>query len=539
VARTSARVRWLVALAIVASSLAIRVVRRGPYFPGFDVVGASQGLTFVASEPASEYLRQYRAYRHRRHPAWNVVAAPAVLLPGALARLHPWEYWPHVVTFGLFCIALGLLARALELGADEIPLLLLGWASSAALMSYSVVGFAYITNTLPFAMALWVVLRRRHWLPTALLVALTIELAWNVQELGRTVFVVFIAAAFLLPAASWVSRATWLVGGCTQLYLSTTFHSFNTAHYASMDLPGARQSIETALGLGAHFLRQTPDLFLVIPLAAVTVWLTGPTRWFWIAVLGVQAGLLFVLAANSGTSQGIVSIWPRRILLLTFLGLATVMAALKQAVRGRPWIQGVLFAGALLQLAHTVAWGLRPLDARNREWDFTLPYAYTRLPNGAPLDSRVPFFPVDWYLEMRARVDEGARLLLLYNLSSFDENPTDPVAIPERLHLHVGHAAFVEQVFMFGERDVRWGKVPIRPIADFGSFLDRLERPHEILGYRLDHRHDARTDWAAARTHQREMGEMLRELERRFVIHWGDEDRSPTRTLRRFRLAPR
>jgi hypothetical protein len=441
----------------------------------------------------------------------------------------------------MFLMSLILLWRATALPTSEFDLLLLGWAASSTLLSFSVTGFPYISNTLPFAIALWLVLGKRSWPTAAIFAALAIETSWHVQELGRTVFVVFLAAAAFLPAIRWSTRAVYVCAGVLQAGLAHTFHSFNTSRYASMPIPGVPEGIHALLRLGSHVLHERPDLLAIVPLAMVTVVFTGKHRAFWGVLIGVQGALLWWLAANAGTLQGVTSVWPRRMVLFSFLGLGGVLAACHATPSLVPWVRASLLAGAVLQVADTVTWAGKPLDQSDKEAGYTLPYTHTELPSGRYLDYKVPFFMVRWYLEMREQVDRGERLLLLYNLSSFDENLTDPAGILERLYLHLGHNRFVEQVLVFGDASGHWGAVPVRPMGRFQRFMDELREPGSIRGYELRHLNDFHRGWEGAAKHRAEMGSMVSTMRRKFRVVYGRETTSPygARHLVRFTLEAR
>lgn len=66
----------------------------------------------------------------------------------------------------------------------------------------------------------------------------------------------------------------------------------------------------------------------------------------------------------------------------------------------------------------------------------------------------------------------GERLLLIYNFDCYVENMTNPVGVLERLYVWLGHERFVRSVFAFGSEPCRYSCLPIRPLADFETFLD-------------------------------------------------------------------
>src|SRR5262245_52710420 len=223
-------------LVSVVVSLALRIIHRGPYCPGWDVVGAAQGLMLVATKSPLDLLRWYGDKHYDPTTAWNTYGAPVVLLPGLLSAIFPWEYWAHVVTLVGTLLSLVLVGRAFKLRGSEWAIIVLAWGASASMLSYSICGFPYFSAAWPYALALWLILRcQERPLVTFLLSALIIELSRHVQELGRTVFVVFLAAAFLIRPARPLTRAAWFLAGAGLLADSLWHHSFNTARYSHLD----------------------------------------------------------------------------------------------------------------------------------------------------------------------------------------------------------------------------------------------------------------------------------------------------------------
>jgi hypothetical protein len=106
-------------------------------------------------------------------------------------------------------------------------------------------------------------------------------------------------------------------------------------------------------------------------------------------------------------------------------------------------------------------------------------------------------------------------LLLVYNLSAYDENFSNPTAILERLYVHLGHARFVDSVFVFGSQSCHHSCVPIRPLAELDETLDRLEaagRVPALVGYAV------KAQSMDAPEFPKERQWIMSELERRFVL---------------------
>jgi hypothetical protein len=527
------------ACASVGAALAARVLRRGPYYPGWDVVGAANGLHLVSTRSAADLLRYYEFAHVDPTLAWNVFGIPVALLPGALASWWPWEFWPHLVTPCLVALSLALLSRALQVWT--IGLLAIG--ASPAFLSYTVSGFPYVSGVLPYALALWIVFRwQRSLLGTALLGALVVAASRHVQELGRLSFVVFLAAALLLPDARRAARVVWIAIGATLLWLAIQYPSANTLRYGAMTLPPIAELPAHVGRLALHFAAARPDLPFLLVAGLLAALAAGRERWFWSSLLFCQLGLLLMLTANTGSLQGVAGVWPRRVLVLDFLCAAACVALMRRPGGVRWLVVLLLVVGNLWQLAETAAWASRPWDAQTRGWGYVLPYTHTPLGADVPieraphLDSRVSRFVVDWSQEMRAEVTAGRRLILVYNLTSYDENASDPAGIIDRLYLGLGHAAFMRSVFVFGDQRIRVNELPIHRLAELQPFVASMNAPSTFRGYWLYHPLDD-SQWAAAGTHREEVTTMFRALAKRFVIRWDETTRDRNgRALHRFSL---
>jgi hypothetical protein len=393
-----------------------------------------------------------------------------------------------------------------------------------------VTGLPYVSNVLPYALALWAVLR---WssspLASGLIALVAVEVSWEVQELGRTVFVVFVAGAIFLPAVPWRTRAVWLLIAAWQCFETLVWPTLNTERFVAMEVP----SLDVAWPRFQALVERLVNLEVFMPAvpaaAAVGLVALGRRRWFWGALVGFHAVLILLVAVNEGALLGPDAVWPRRALLFLAVCLGTVFAAYHERPRVRPVLLSVLLVGALWQIADTVEWSREPFPTGDFGEGPTLPFV------DSSIDYTVPYFLVDWYAEMRDHVDAGRKLILVYNLSSYDENPTNPAGILERLYLHLGHERFVDSVFVFGTRTRRWNEFPIRPLDDLAAFVDGIGDASVFDGYWLRHESDAES-WPAARRFRLSSGAVLSALARRFdIVHEPPIVDGP-RTLVRFRL---
>lgn len=179
-----------------------------------------------------------------------------------------------------------------------------------------------------------------------------------------------------------------------------------------------------------------------------------------------QIGLLFALA-----TQGADWIRPRRFLLVEFYCMVSVASMFRESdivsrlgERPKVAVLCLLILGNIWQIANLIEYVKVPVHKRA----YPMPFTYSQA------DYTVPFSGVDWYLEARSRVDAGEKLLLIYNLSAYPENTTDPAGALERLYLSLGHNRFLDTVFVFGSVRCRYSCLPIRPMEELEALLDGI-----------------------------------------------------------------
>ena len=163
-------------------------------------------------------------------------------------------------------------------------------------------------------------------------------------------------------------------------------------------------------------------------------------RLLWVGLVGFQIAALGWLALQQTPG----ALWPRRVLLLDTIAVLVVLVAASDRPRLRPLIVAVLAAANVWQLAETVAWVRAPRDPEHIGWVFPLPYTHTTV------DYQVPLASVAWTDEILRDVYAGKRVVLFYNLEAYQENSTNPTAIPERLYVMLGHQRFLDTILMFG-----------------------------------------------------------------------------------------
>jgi hypothetical protein len=466
---TTRRAVPLVALPYLGlvGSLLFRAWWRGDYYPGWDILASAHGLYVLSTSPPAQALgRLFRGAGDFRY--WNGTnSLPYTLIPGVLGRLWPYEYWAHWLTLALVLLTFGLVARFAELPLRKAWLLALAWGASPALLSFSVAGYPYATGFLPHALALVIVtsprLRAR---PLATLAAalLVTELSWHLYEAGKTLLVVFVLGALLERTAPLATRAAWLSASVIQVVRLLGRRGFNV-DFVMAGAEAGPQALAVASGRVLDALVSTSvDLPLVVPLGLLAVLLVRRHRWLLLG--GVASQILTVVLAAAVDAS---AIRPRRLLTTTFYCLTAVAVAIGQAGpegRGRRVLRlaivTVLACGNLWQMADLWLFFRVPPAGRSQ------PLPYT--------SSRDDYFVAAGVTEaaraVRAEVDRGRAVVLLYNLSS--EVLADPPALLERVYLTTGHERFERSVLVFGRRHCRYDCLPVRRLERAEAELDAL-----------------------------------------------------------------
>jgi len=232
------------------------------------------------------------------------------------------------------------------------------------------------------------------------------------------------------------------------------------------------------------------------------------------------------------------------VLILNFVALAACAAALRERRRPVALLVVLLVAGNVWQTWTTVQWVRCPVSLAVRAEGYTLPFTHTPLKAGrveavTGLDSKAVRLLGDWHAEMREELANGHKLLLVYNMLSFDENATNPSGIIDRLYLGLGHERFSENVYVFGRDRLMVRELPIRPLQTFEEFVASIDAPSRVRGYWLHHPNDE-NDWPHAKRHREEVAQMFAALERHFRLDWDQSSRDfHGRALHRFTLHPR
>jgi hypothetical protein len=529
---------WLAIACVVAGSLFARVWVRGPYYPGWDLVGASNGTYLLAAHgPAGAVAELWTQNRQYSAP-FPVYSALGALLPAALTTLVPWDHWAHLVSLACMLAALALVARAAALDRTNGWIVLLAWSASPTLLTLAVSGYPWVTAFLPHALALWIVLDERfgrHPLLAFTAGLLCLEIAWHSYEPGRTAAAVFVVGAVLAPHASAATRVAWLTTGLTAVAFVFLHPTLNVGPYVRPDLLMPAPLVVGLRQVGRLlFVTRYLDLPMLVAAGALACLVPSRRRLLVAALFAMQVLLVATVAVAFPEAS---HLRPRRFVLVDGYALTLVALLVSEAAHGTRLVRGVagvvvalLVGGSLWQVGDLVRFVRTPFDRGPERSVFTMPYSHSQA------DYMVNLETVDWAEDLIARVERGERLLLVYNLDAYRENITDPSGVLERLYVRVGHDRFVDAVLVFGAHSCRQSAcLPIRPMTDVAAALDALraagpEALRSLTGFAVaPHPLDT-----TVFLDERQV--LLDAIAAGFALHWQDPE---TATYRRFTLAPR
>jgi hypothetical protein len=478
---------WLLGLGLlsVTASLLTRVIYRGQYVPGWDLIAPTQGHFLASTLPVWDAIRE-SWYQNRHYwlpfPAFSV---PFSLIPGYLGRFWPWAYWVHVCTLASFIGTLVLIASVAGLPMRQFGILLLAWGASPMLLSHSVAGYPWASGFVSHALALYVTMNRRlhtRWLATACLAFLAIESSWHVYQPSRSVSLVFLAALVFYRQAPIATKFVWFCAAAIQVIEAAVIHpspsstTFFTERLGFLTGPLILRGVARFF---EHLLGGFFDLPTIWALGALSFGFFRRDRWFLLALLLFQVALAIYVAVPVGATTA-DALRPRRFIAIEGYCLVAMACMFREASPStRRALVGLLLFGNVWQAANLVHF------VRTPQGNIGFPMPYMTSQEGVGV---VTFADVDGSRALRMRIEAGERLLLLYNFSCYLENITNPEGLLERLYLSLGHERFVRSVFVFGSLPCRYSCLPIRPLKDFDTFLDGVRPngrtpPATLTGY--------------------------------------------------------
>lgn len=440
------------------------------------MVGAANGLFLLKSHALPEAIKKSFSLS-RNFQYWSPISSTLFsLFPGAWSAIYPWELWAHLLVFVVFVFSFWVSGAALQVRGKEWAWLALALGSSPALLSFSICGYPYMSGGLPHAIALLIIFHPRFtkkWWLILLIGLINIELTWHVYQLGKTVFLLYFLAAFFQFKAGYKNRLIFLLLGGISLALLFSGQKGN-----NLNLFMNLRTYDFSL-LWVHFteiLRTVlyqpgMDLPVIPVLGLVSIFFLKKDRFILAVLLLAQWGLFLLLGFKD-----IYEMRSRRFLMVDFYSIVVLLTvvryysdyyAAKRRVRfGASFLALILIAGCAWQFVGLAKFTSVPIQDRKE----ALPYTATEA------DYQIHPEYIAAAAKMARMVEEGKKLILIYNFNTYEENTTDPVALPERLYLRLGHERFKENILIFSNNFERYSRVPILPLSELGATLENIQR---------------------------------------------------------------
>ena len=474
-----------VALAVIGmANLVALWAKRGHYVGGWELFGPTYGIMALNQHSLGGALQTVAEMYLRQRDRLGYTGAESfvyTLVPGALDRVLPWLLWTQLLTFVLVAGTSWWLLR--RLGIRPVAYVA-SFLASAALTSYVIVGYPYLSSTIaPYALAIAFVLapsrssERGVWslLVDVLAFGAITAVAYDGYEIGKTFFVVPLAAALALPGITVPRRVRWVAIAVGLGWLGLRLRPMSTT--AALDAVPMGAAFLT--GIVALVRRYFWDWYIDFPAIGVAgvIALLGlrERRPFWVALMLFSSAILS-LSAFQFEGRFLI---PQRFLLFAFLSALVTSLFLSRGPRGR-WATRIVVALLGVGIVHTTWATVRfvqtTLDDERRDWNgqrvYPLPYQHANL---------------DWHV-WRDRVHDaeivsslarsGGRVhLLFYGFSALGEDPVNPQVLPARVLVNVGYRRFASQIHFFDHLDHMWFRFPIEPMADVRRVLAQLRPP--------------------------------------------------------------
>jgi hypothetical protein len=455
--------RWtVIGLTLVVANLLMLWLARGINVVGWDILGASDGSFMVAEYGVWPALDKYW-HQSRSFQFWATTSSVLFsVIPGIIQNIWPSLYTPIVVMF-LMTISFWLFSL-IKLSLDW-GMFFFGVAASGTLLTYLIVGHAYIAATIPYCLAIPLILRGRNALLNGytlfrelVLWLVVYESAFHIYEPARSVGCLPLIAAITLPSVDWRRRIIWLAISGLMLASYSVGSSTSFPYRILLAEPlAALWAVPNVLGIAfrALFMEWRLDLPILVPLAVFSCFMLKRYRYFWSAVLLLQLGLIIMLGvvAYLDGYHDTEALRARRFVLPTFVSLlicSTAFYELRQRYRnGRPIqvLRYLLLLATVPALTSSISFYLKPSD--NRSLPFTASRDNVVLSPERNNDARILSSIVN---------NTSSKLFAIYGLSCYAENTTDPAAFIERMALTLGPRLFKSQVYFV---DAPAGVVPV------------------------------------------------------------------------------
>ena len=462
-------------LAFISPLIAVlwRVIYRGYYYPGWEVIGPSAGLLVINELGIIGAIKSF-FYITRHCDYCGLQGIIYSFIPGIFAMVFPWEYWSHTFNFIMFTLSFWLCGVSFQLKGKEWGYLALILGSSATLMTYSISGSHYVSGIVPHSLALLVLLHpyfKKHPIISFFLGLLAIEISWHGFPLGKTIFITFLLGAFLQN--NTLKRRTILfILGCFSVAL-IYFNNVGRVENKLMSFDNLI-GIENLLDIIKHAF--SLDLITIPLLGLLSLPFLKKNRLFFAGILLSQWALVILLGF-----YGVIHLRARRFIMVDFYSVVLILAILKERLPqlNKTTINSfiaILILGNLYQFYNL--YNFTRTDIQQQK--FALPFT----------ESKVDFHirPVyeDAAQEIYNLVKKDKKIIMIYNSHVYAENNTNPEALPERLYLKLGHKKFTESIFIFYDKKIKYTKLlgmrsPTKPFSELNSFIDNINNIQDYV----------------------------------------------------------
>ena len=455
-------------LAFISPLIAVlwRVIYRGYYYPGWEVIGPSAGLLVINELGIIGAIKSF-FYITRHCDYCGLQGITNSFIPGIFAMVFPWEYWSHTFNFIMFTLSFWLCGVSFQIKGKEWGYLALILGSSATLMTYSISGGHYISGIVPHSLALLVLFHpyfKKHPIISFFLGLLAIEISWHGFPLGKTIFITFLLGAFLQN--NTLKRRTILfILGC----FSVALIYFNNVGHVENKLMSFNNliGIENLLDIIKHAF--SLDLITIPLLGLISLPFLKKNRLFFAGILLSQWALVILLGF-----YGITHLRARRFILVDFYSVILILTLIKNwmslNIARTAIIVSVLFLGNTYQFYNLYNFTTTPIQ----EQRFALPFTESKA------DYHIRPIYEDAAQEIYNLVKKDKKIIMVYNYATYAENNTNPEGLPERLYLKLGHKKFIESIFIFSDLRRIYTRLlgmrpPTKPFSELNDFVDKID----------------------------------------------------------------
>jgi hypothetical protein len=220
------------------------------------------------------------------------------------------------------------------------------------------------------------------------------------------------------------------------------------------------------------------DLLTIPVLGLICLLFLRKNRLLFAGILLSQWLLVLLLGFN-----GLHYLRPRRFVLVDFYSIIILLVLFKQwwpdigkrSVKLRAYILIlILIGGNIWQFIDLKKF--TSIDIHEQR--YSLPYTFSS---------------ADYYIRpqyedaadaIANHVKQGKKIILVYNYNTYEENRTNPEALPERLCLKLGYEKFKKNIFIFTKQPRHISQAPTIPLSEIDTTLNKIKDFNNYLVFR-------------------------------------------------------